>query len=346
MAMHSKPVGAYAQESQEWIDNARVIYAFIRGWMTHEASCAVIGNMDGESGLNPWRWQGDNIRSRSQKTYPRIGYGLVQYTPAEKYFNGAGTWNTANFSDKSGSSNDYQHQLDFFFSSIKSQWNTTTGSRKSWSEFCATTDIDTATYDFLYQFEQPADPAGTLAARQSAAHKVAIAVYEKPDFEYIWPLPGYNTITTYFGQPDAIYGQPHRGMDIAAPYMTPILACNGGVVVRATYDSSWGNFIEIDHLTGIHTLYAHMAQPSQLRPGDVVQQGDVIGFVGSTGDSTGNHLHIEFSKNGSFAYENLVDPRDYIFPTNYPPEPHPNPPSTASKLAPIINELRRRKILL
>lgn len=98
----------------------------------------------------------------------------------------------------------------------------------------------------------------------------------------------------------------HKGLDIAMPYGTPILAVQGGTVVTAKYGNSYGNYVVIDHGGGLSTLYAHCSQ-LLVSVGDVVSKYDTIAKVGSTGDSTGNHLHIGVIQDGTF-----VDPSPWL----------------------------------
>lgn len=98
----------------------------------------------------------------------------------------------------------------------------------------------------------------------------------------------------------------HGGLDLAYPYGTPIHAVQSGQVVRATYGNSYGNHIVLYHGGEFSTLYAHCSE-LLVQVGDTVQQGDVIARVGSTGDSTGNHLHLECIVNGV-----RVDPEPYL----------------------------------
>ncbi|MBM6938624.1 peptidoglycan DD-metalloendopeptidase family protein [Pseudoflavonifractor phocaeensis] len=116
---------------------------------------------------------------------------------------------------------------------------------------------------------------------------------------YYWPLPGNYKLTSAFGyRIHPITGQPHShtGIDIPAPGGTPIYAAKGGQVVTSAYHSSYGNYVVIDHGNGNSTLYAHMSSRA-VSAGQIVSQGDVIGYVGSTGSSTGNHLHLEVRVN-------------------------------------------------
>lgn len=95
------------------------------------------------------------------------------------------------------------------------------------------------------------------------------------------------------------YSRMHRGVDFAAPTGTPILAAGEGVVVRVGPFSSFGNYVRIRHGDGYETAYAHMSRFARgLRAGSRVRQGQVIGYVGTTGRSTGPHLHFEVLENG------------------------------------------------
>lgn len=91
----------------------------------------------------------------------------------------------------------------------------------------------------------------------------------------------------------------HNGLDMSAPAGTPIYASKNGVVSTADYNSSAGNHVIIEHEDGFSTVYMHMTY-SIVKPGETVGQGQVIGYVGSTGDSTGPHLHFEIRKNGEY----------------------------------------------
>ena len=89
----------------------------------------------------------------------------------------------------------------------------------------------------------------------------------------------------------------HNGVDIPAPYGTPIYATADGIVGRAQRLGGYGNYVEIEHGNAIETRYGHMSS-FIVRPGQQVKKGDVIGYVGSTGRSTGNHLHYEVRIDG------------------------------------------------
>lgn len=108
-----------------------------------------------------------------------------------------------------------------------------------------------------------------------------------------------------------IFGRPHYGVDIAAPKGTPIYAYSNGKVVYAGQKGSYGLFIEIEHEDGIKTRYAHCSS-IYYKSGDLVRQGEHIADVGTTGRSTGSHLHFELLVNGeptdpANVFQNLGD---------------------------------------
>lgn len=134
-------------------------------------------------------------------------------------------------------------------------------------------------------------------------------VFEGSTTGFIWPCPNYTRISSYFGprsQPTAGASTNHKGIDLAAPYGSSILASASGVVTTSKYSASAGNYVVIAHGNGISTVYMHCSS-LLVSVGDVVSQGDVIAKVGSTGYSTGNHLHFGVIKNGTY-----VDPLGYI----------------------------------
>jgi len=115
---------------------------------------------------------------------------------------------------------------------------------------------------------------------------------------FIWPLPGYTNITSKYGiRTHPISGKQsfHGGVDIGAPSGSKIIAAKTGTVVISGYNSSYGNYVVIAHYDGSKTLCAHMKSRA-VSAGDSVSQGSAIGYVGSTGSSTGNHLHFEIWK--------------------------------------------------
>ena len=126
---------------------------------------------------------------------------------------------------------------------------------------------------------------------------------------YIWPLPGYSPGSAYGWRMHPIYHEMrfHAGEDIGAPTGTPILAADSGIAaVYPDNGNGYGNYIMINHGGGRVTLYAHMSAFA-ISNGASVTQGQVIGYVGSTGNSTGPHLHFEVRVNGA-----TTDPKQYF----------------------------------
>ena len=123
-----------------------------------------------------------------------------------------------------------------------------------------------------------------------------------------WPLPGHTYISCHFGEVDAFGNAGHRGTDIPAPEGTPILAAHSGTVMVSGWNDSYGNQVLLDNGAGLSTRYAHMTATA-VTAGETVTAGQVIGYVGSTGDSTGNHLHFEVMQGGI-----RVNPLDMVSP--------------------------------
>ena len=117
----------------------------------------------------------------------------------------------------------------------------------------------------------------------------------------VWPVRG--RVTSEFGWR---WGRMHQGIDIAAPTGTPIIAAKRGVVIHAGPMGGYGNCVIVDHGGGFTTVYAHQSRVGA-RNGQAVEQRQVIGYVGSTGHSTGPHLHFETRVNGS-----AQNPRRYL----------------------------------
>jgi murein DD-endopeptidase MepM/ murein hydrolase activator NlpD len=142
--------------------------------------------------------------------------------------------------------------------------------------------------------------AQARAASRSSAGPPAVAGSPSSS-GLIWPTSG--TVTSGFGWR---WGRMHEGIDIAAPTGTPIAAAAGGTVIYAGWMGGYGNLVVIDHGGGLATAYGHQSSIA-VGSGSYVSQGQTIGYVGSTGHSTGPHLHFEVRVNGS-----PVDPLGYL----------------------------------
>ncbi len=126
---------------------------------------------------------------------------------------------------------------------------------------------------------------------------------------FCWPCPSYTRVSSDFGyRKHPILGSQlfHNGVDLAAPSGSNILAAYDGEVVAASYTAAMGNYVMLDHGGGLYTVYMH-ASKLNVSEGKEVKRGDVIAFVGSTGRSTGPHLHFSVRVNGEY-----VSPWNYI----------------------------------
>jgi murein DD-endopeptidase MepM/ murein hydrolase activator NlpD len=132
----------------------------------------------------------------------------------------------------------------------------------------------------------------------------------------IMPTAGWLSSTYSLSRfhPILHYARPHEGIDVSAPMGAPIVAPAGGVVRLVTWETGYGNVLEIDHGDGIVTKYAHCSK-IVVKLGQHVKRGDIIANVGSTGLSTGPHVHYEIHVNGK-----VVDPLTYVLPEGAIPE--------------------------
>lgn len=134
---------------------------------------------------------------------------------------------------------------------------------------------------------------------------------------FIWPCPSCTYITSRFGpriHPVTGAYKNHTGLDIGAGYGAAIVAADGGTVILADVNGGYGNCVMIDHGNGYVTLYGHMSSYA-VSEGQSVSQGDTVGYVGSTGVSTGPHLHFEVRSGGS-----RIDPEQFFSGLTFSPD--------------------------
>lgn len=177
---------------------------------------------------------------------------------------------------------------------------------------------DLATVSILEQYTQNLEEVGTvelavakssidtdLREIQDEQERIAKATFNGVYFS-VKPVVG--NITSRYGVVESsVRDHAHGGLDIAAPYGTAIKASAGGTVSYSGWMSGYGYLIIIDHENGVQTYYGHCSK-LYASVGDEVEAGDVIAAVGSTGNSTGNHLHFEIRLNGT-----TVNPETYVY---------------------------------
>ncbi|MFD2079704.1 Murein DD-endopeptidase MepM and murein hydrolase activator NlpD, contain LysM domain [Actinopolymorpha cephalotaxi] len=144
--------------------------------------------------------------------------------------------------------------------------------------------------------------AKKIALKKTAAHKAALAAKKAP--QWVLPVTSYH-LTGRFGQSGNNWASSHHGLDFAADTGTPIHAVGRGEIISAGWQDAYGNAIEIRHPDGTVTLYGHMSRFA--KTGGSVKVGDVIGYVGATGNVTGPHCHLEVRPHGG-GLEDAVDP--------------------------------------
>ena len=175
------------------------------------------------------------------------------------------------------------------------------------AEYEAQLEVDRAAYEAQLAKEQALESEIQAMIAELERQEAANSIVSTGS--YIWPLPGYSPGSAYGWRVHPIWGDMrfHAGEDIAAPSGTPILAADSGLAtVVPNNGNGYGNYIIINHGGGRTTLYAHMSGFA-VSNGASVTQGQTIGYVGSTGNSTGPHLHFETRVNGA-----TTDPKGYF----------------------------------
>ena len=175
----------------------------------------------------------------------------------------------------------------------------------------AATDQAIAAAEEAYRQQQAAAAAAAAAAAGSGSTTSAPT---NVDVTYTggslqWPVSSGGTITSRFGpreSPGGIGSRYHQGLDIGCPTGTPIVACEAGTVIAASYSGSMGNYVTIAHSSSLTTTYMHNSSIC-VSVGQTVSRGQVIALAGSTGNSTGPHCHLGVRVNGSY-----VDPLPYL----------------------------------
>lgn len=261
---------------------------------TKQAAAGLLGNAQGESDANPTADEGNGA--------PGFGYGVWQWTDSTGAT--SGRVYMVNLMTKAGISDNpdtitAQFKL-LMWHAPNGQWIATSAYPYSWTQFMNLTDINMATQAFVANFERPRDPH---PERTTWAQEW----YEKfKDLEipvskgYVKPIAEPITVTSEFGWRDSpITGTQefHNGIDLVnGNPNTPIFASADGEVIvagDANYYDWYGNWTVIKHADGMYTGYAHQSRVD-VSKGQKVTAGQQIGLMGTTGPSTGEHLHFQF----------------------------------------------------
>lgn len=227
---------------------------------------------------------------------------------------------------------DTSESIDSFFEAIKFlKAPNVKGLKIKTAEKKLETDFEVKVKHKKMKFEELAEESDTLffgevKAQSQSLDEVTIEVAD-PDMSdpltaemvnfggrLAWPVPGSTIITSRFGgraSPGGIGSTDHKGIDIAGRTGAPVIAAKEGEITTASRLGGYGNCVIIKHDNGYETLYGHLSVIT-CNVGDKVKPGDVIGRVGSTGASTGPHLHFGIRKDGTF-----VNPEPYLTGRNY-----------------------------
>lgn len=158
---------------------------------------------------------------------------------------------------------------------------------------------------------EAASRAAAEAGKTPSKGSIQVAEKSLGDIRFIWPCPSGSTITSAFGSREAPLegaSTSHMGIDISAPTGSKIIAAADGEVVVSTYSPSAGNYVMLSHGGGTFSLYMHCSALN-VSEGQSVKQGQTIGLVGSTGYSTGPHLHFAIRSGGQY-----LNPSNYVSP--------------------------------
>lgn len=200
---------------------------------------------------------------------------------------------------------------------------TTKGQEEEYKEMLSEVEKEKARFfEELKQFEQKARNEGIFIVNVKSSVPPKQKKYDWPEDDYVL-TQGYGY--TLYARRGAYGGAPHNGIDMASGEGTFIKAVSGGKTIAKGYNDGFGNWAAIQHFDGLVSLYAHLKSPSFLTVDEEVRAGDIVGYEGSTGNSTGSHLHLslyyEFftyinEKKNNQVYFNYFDgtlnPLDYL----------------------------------
>lgn len=187
-------------------------------------------------------------------------------------------------------------------------------SMKLLADYTATEEGMQAEYDAIKAEADALDDL--IAAAEQKAIELGLTDIVGTTGGYEWPCKSIRWITSMFGgrnSPGGIGSTNHKGVDIGTPMRTPILAAKSGTVTWASWNGGYGECVIIYHGKGNSTLYGHLDNGAyNVKVGDTVRQGDVIAWSGTTGNSTGPHLHFGIKENDTW-----VDPLNYLTGWHY-----------------------------
>ena len=280
---------------------------------TKQAAAALLGNAQGESDANPTADEGNGA--------PGFGYGVWQWTDSSGAT--SGRVYMINLMTKAGISDDpdtitAQFKL-LMWHAPNGQWIATSAYPYTWTQFMNLTDINTAAQAFVANFERPRDPHPERTTWSQEWYDKFKDLEIPVSKGYVKPIADPITVTSEFGwRTSPITGAQefHNGIDLVnGNPNTPIFASADGEVIvagDANYYDWYGNWTVIQHADGMYTGYAHQSRVD-VSKGQKVTAGQQIGLMGTTGPSTGEHLHFQFmdefypSSSGHFH-----NARDYI----------------------------------
>lgn len=279
---------------------------------TQQAAAALLGNAQGESDANPTADEGNGA--------PGFGYGVWQWTDSTGA--SSGRVYMINLMTQAGITENpdtitAQFQL-LMWHAPNGQWMATNAYPYTWTQFMGLTDIATATRAFEKNFERPLNDHPERVGWSTNWYNRFKDLSIPQSAGYITPISAPIRVTSEFGwRTSPITGAQefHNGIDLVNNNPnTPIFASSEGevIVAGAEYFSWYGNYVVIRHSDGIYTGYAHLSRVD-VSVGQKVSQGQQLGLMGTTGPSTGEHLHFQFmdefypSSNARFH-----NPRNYI----------------------------------
>lgn len=261
---------------------------------TKQAAAALLGNAQGESDANPTADEGNGA--------PGFGYGVWQWTDSTGAT--SGRVYMINLMTKAGISDDpdtitAQFKL-LMWHAPNGQWIATSAYPYTWTQFMNLTDINTAAQAFVANFERPRDPHPERTTWAQEWYDKFKDLKIPASKGYIKPIADPITVTSEFGwRTSPITGAQefHNGIDLVnGNPNTPIFASADGEVIvagDANYYDWYGNWTVIKHADGMYTGYAHQSRVD-VSKGQKVTAGQQIGLMGTTGPSTGEHLHFQF----------------------------------------------------